>query len=67
MAVDIENFRPALGNVTGGMTGPALPLHLREDLGHLPIRDRRVFVGHGNAHVPKERDQRIGFDPKVVR
>jgi dihydroorotate dehydrogenase (NAD+) catalytic subunit len=24
MAVDIENFRPALGNITGGMTGPAL-------------------------------------------
>jgi dihydroorotate dehydrogenase (NAD+) catalytic subunit len=30
MAVDIENFRPALGNVTGGMTGPALkPILLR--------------------------------------
>ena len=30
MAVDIENFRPALGNVTGGMTGPALkPIILR--------------------------------------
>lgn len=30
MAVDIENFRPALGNITGGMTGPALkPIILR--------------------------------------
>lgn len=30
MAVDVENFRPALGNVTGGMTGPALkPIILR--------------------------------------
>ncbi len=30
MAVDVENFRPALGNVTGGMTGPAMkPVLLR--------------------------------------
>lgn len=30
MAVDIENFRPVLGNVTGGYTGPALkPVLLR--------------------------------------
>ncbi|MFV0385639.1 dihydroorotate dehydrogenase [Paracoccus sp. (in: a-proteobacteria)] len=30
MAVDIENFRPALGNITGGVTGPALkPVILR--------------------------------------
>ncbi len=30
MAVDIDNFRPALGNITGGMTGPALkPVLLR--------------------------------------
>jgi dihydroorotate dehydrogenase (NAD+) catalytic subunit len=30
MAVDVENFRPALGNITGGMTGPALkPVILR--------------------------------------
>lgn len=30
MAVDIENFRPALGNITGGLTGPALkPVLLR--------------------------------------
>lgn len=30
MAVDIENFRPALGNITGGVTGPALkPIILR--------------------------------------
>ena len=30
MAVDIDNFRPALGNITGGLTGPALkPVLLR--------------------------------------
>lgn len=30
MAVDVENFRPALGNITGGMTGPCMkPIILR--------------------------------------
>jgi len=30
MAVDVENFRPALGNITGGMVGPCMkPILLR--------------------------------------
>ncbi len=30
MAVDVENFQPALGNITGGMTGPCMrPVILR--------------------------------------
>ena len=49
------------------MTRPTLSLHFRENLGRLPIRNRRFLIRHGNAHVPEERDQRIGLDVQVVR
>ncbi len=48
------------------VTRSALALHLGEHLGHLPVRDHRVLVGHGNPHLPQERDQRVGFDPKII-
>src|SRR5690606_15856967 len=49
------------------VTRPALALHFGQYLGLLTVRDGRLLVGDGDAHLPEQRDQRVGFDPEVFR